>query len=153
MLFLKFPYFFYDPVDVDNLISGSSVFLKSSLYICKFSFHVLLKPSLKDFEHNLANVKSVQLNDNLEILWHCPSLGLEWKLTFSSPVATAQFSKFAGILSAALEQHHVRIWNRSAGIPSSPLALSTVVLLKAHFTSHSRMSGSIWLTTPSWLLE
>ena len=43
----------------------------------------------------------------LNILWHCPSLGLEWKLTFSSPVATAEFSKFAGILSAALEQHHL----------------------------------------------
>ena len=67
--FFEFSYFFYDPVDVDNLISGSSVFSKSSLYICKFSVHVLLKPSLKDFEHNLANVKSVQLNDNLKILW------------------------------------------------------------------------------------
>ena len=34
-------------------------------------------------------------------------LGLEWKLTFSTPVATAEFSKFAGILSAALSQHHL----------------------------------------------
>ena len=32
---------------------------------------------------------------------------MEWKLTFSSPVAAAQFSKFAGILSAALSQHHL----------------------------------------------
>ena len=39
---------------------------------------------------------------HLIILWHCLSLGLEWKLTFCSPVATAEFSKFAGILSAAL---------------------------------------------------
>ena len=38
----------------------------------------------------------------LNVLWHCPSLGLEWKLTFSSPVATAEFSKFAEILNAAL---------------------------------------------------
>jgi len=44
---------------------------------------------------------------SLSILWHCLSLGLEWKLTFSSPVATAEFSKFAGILSAALSQHHL----------------------------------------------
>ena len=44
---------------------------------------------------------------HLSILWHCLSLGLEWKLTFSSPVATAEFSKFAGILSAALSQHHL----------------------------------------------
>ena len=44
---------------------------------------------------------------SLNILWHCLSLGLEWKLTFSSPVATVWFSKFAGILSAALSQHHL----------------------------------------------
>jgi len=42
----------------------------------------------------------------LNILWHCLSLGLEGKLTFPSPVATAEFSIFAGILSAALSQHH-----------------------------------------------
>ena len=35
------------------------------------------------------------------------SLGLEWKLTFSSPVTTGEFSKFAGILSAALSQNHL----------------------------------------------
>ena len=44
---------------------------------------------------------------SVSILWHCLSLGLEWKLTFSSAVATAEFSKFAGILSAALLQHHL----------------------------------------------
>jgi len=44
---------------------------------------------------------------SLSILWHCLSLGLEWKLTFSRPVATAEFSKFAGILSAALSQQHL----------------------------------------------
>jgi len=49
----------------------------------------------------------VQLCCSLNIFWHCPSLGLEGKLTFFSPVATAEFSKFAGILSAALSQHHL----------------------------------------------
>ena len=39
---------------------------------------------------------------NLNILWHCPSLGLEWEWTFSSPVATGKCSKFAGLLSEAL---------------------------------------------------
>ena len=55
-VFVKFPCFFDDPVDVGNLISGSSAFSKSSLYICKFLVHVLLKPSLRNFEHNLANM-------------------------------------------------------------------------------------------------
>ena len=55
-VFLELACFFYDTVDVGNLISGSSVFSKPSLYILKFSVHVLLKPSLKDFEHNLASM-------------------------------------------------------------------------------------------------
>ena len=53
-VFLEFPCFFYDPTNVGNLISGSSASSKSSLYIWKFSVHILLKPTLKDFEHNLA---------------------------------------------------------------------------------------------------
>ena len=48
--------FFYDLADVGNLISGSSAFSKSSLYNWKFLVHILLKPSLKDFEHNLASM-------------------------------------------------------------------------------------------------
>ena len=54
-IFLEFSCFFYDPVDVGNLISVSSAFLKSSLYIWKFSIHVLLNVSLKDFENYLAS--------------------------------------------------------------------------------------------------
>ena len=48
-VFLKLSCFLYDPMDVGNLISGSSAFSKSSLNIWKFSVHILLKPSLKDF--------------------------------------------------------------------------------------------------------
>ena len=44
-----------------------------------------------------------------------------------------------------------RIWNSSTGIPLSPLALFIVMFPKAHLTSHSRMSGSRWVITPSWL--
>ena len=54
-MFLKFPWFFNDPTDVSDLISGSSAFSKSSLHIWKFSIYTLLKPSLKDFEHYLAS--------------------------------------------------------------------------------------------------
>ena len=44
-----------------------------------------------------------------------------------------------------------KIWNSSIGILSPPLALFVVMLPKAHLTSHSRMSGSRWVITPSWL--
>ena len=55
-IFLEFSCFSYDPMDVGNLISGSSAFSKPRLYIWTFSVHVLLKPHLKDFEHNLASM-------------------------------------------------------------------------------------------------
>ena len=44
-----------------------------------------------------------------------------------------------------------RIWHSLAGIPSPPLALFVMMLPKAHLTSHSRMSASRWVITPSWL--
>ena len=44
---------------------------------------------------------------SLNTLWHCLSLGLGRTLTFSSPVATVEFSKFAGMLSVALSQNHI----------------------------------------------
>ena len=50
---LEFSCFFYDPMDVGNLISGSSAFSKSSLNIWKFTVHILLKPGLENFEHYL----------------------------------------------------------------------------------------------------
>jgi len=53
MFFLEFSCFFYDRTEFGNLISGSSAITKSSLNIWKFSAHVLLKASLKDFEHYL----------------------------------------------------------------------------------------------------
>ena len=55
---LEFSCYFYIPADVDSLISGSSPFSKSSLYIWKFSVHVLLKPSLEDFEHYIASMRN-----------------------------------------------------------------------------------------------
>ena len=49
--FVKLSCFFYDPVDVGNLISGSSAFSKTSLNIWKFTVHILLKPCLENFKH------------------------------------------------------------------------------------------------------
>ena len=105
---LEFPCFFYDSTDVGNLIFNSSAFSKCSLYIWKFSVHVLLKPSLKDFEHYLAslwnecNCMVVPAFFGISLLW-------DWNENwiFSSPVAIAEFSKFAGVLSAVLCQHHL----------------------------------------------
>ena len=104
----KLSCFFDDPADVGNLISGSSAFSKCSLNILKFMVHVLLKPGLENFEHYFAGLWD---ECNYAVVWTylgiAFSLGLEWKLTFSSPVATDEFFKFASIFSAALSQHHL----------------------------------------------
>ena len=55
-VFLELSCFSSDPVDVGNLISGSSAFSKSSLNIRKFMFHVLLKPGLENFERYFTSV-------------------------------------------------------------------------------------------------
>ena len=107
-IFLELSCFFHDPADVCILISGSSAFSKTSLNIWKFMVHILLKPGLENFERyftsvwNECNCAVVWAFFGIAFLWHWSENG-----PFSSPVATAEFSKFAGILSAALSQHHL----------------------------------------------
>ena len=107
-VFLKLSCFFDDPMVVGSLISGSSPLSKSSLNIWKFMVHILLKPGLENFEHYFTSGWD---ECNCAVVWTCFGIvfwgGLEWKLTFSSPVAIAEFSKSTGILSAALLQHHL----------------------------------------------
>ena len=59
-VFLELSCFFDDPMDVGNLISGSSAFSKSSLNTWKFLVHVLLKPRLENFEHYFASITHVR---------------------------------------------------------------------------------------------
>ena len=74
-VFLEFSCFFYNPTDADNLISGSSVFSKSSLHIWKFSVHILLKPSLENFEHYFANMWN---ECNCAVVWTFFGIALLW---------------------------------------------------------------------------
>ena len=106
-VFLEFSCFFYDPVNVGNLISGFSAFSKSCLYMWKFSVHVLVKSGLNDFEHNPVSMWNECNCEVVCIFLALPFFGIGIKTDFSSPVDTAEFSKFAGVLSAALSQHHL----------------------------------------------
>ena len=74
-VFLEFSCFFYGPTDVDNLISGCSAFSKSSLYIWKFSVHILLKPSLENFEHDLPSMWN---ECNCTVVWTFFGIALLW---------------------------------------------------------------------------
>ena len=102
-VFLKLSCFFDDSMDVGNLISGSSAFSKSSLNSQKFMVHILLEPGLENFELYFTSVWDEY---NCTVVWAFFGIAFLWdwneKMTFSSPVATAEFSKFADILRAAL---------------------------------------------------
>ena len=87
---LEFSCFFYDPADVGKMIYGSSAFSKSSLYIWKFSVHILLKSSFKDFEHYLASMWNEYncavvwiLNSDHELL--IAKFRLKWKNVGKTP--------------------------------------------------------------------
>ena len=147
-VYLEFSCFFYDPTNVGNLIPGSSAFSKTHLSIWKFSVHILLKPSLKNFEHYLTSMWNEY---NFEHSLTLSFFRMEWKLTISIPVATAEFFKFGAYWVQHLTTSSFRIWNSSAGIPSPALALFMGMLSKAHLTSNSKMSGSSWVITLLWL--
>ena len=107
-VFLELSCFFDDPMDVGNLISGSSAFLKTSLNIWKFTVHVFLKPGLENSEYYFTSVRD---ECNCAVVWAFLGIAFLWDWNenwpFPVPVATAEFSKFADILSAALSQHHL----------------------------------------------
>ena len=65
-VFLEFPYFLHDPANIGNLISDCSAVSKPSLIIWKFSVHVMLKPRLEDFEHNLTSMGD---ESNCPVVW------------------------------------------------------------------------------------
>ena len=147
IFFLEFSCFFYDPVDVDNLISGSSAFFISTLYLWKFSVNILLKPSLKDFEHYLVSLWNEL---NCVIIWTffgIAFLEIEMKTTLFEPCGHCWVFQICWHIEwNTLTESPSKIWNSLPKIPSPPLALFVVMLPKAHLASHSRMSGSNWVS-------
>ena len=99
--FFFFYFFFHDPMDVSNLISGSSAFSKSSLYIWKFSVHILLKPSLKDFENQLASMWNEY---NCMVVWIFFGIALlwDWNENWPLPVLWPLLS-FPNLLAYSLQ--------------------------------------------------
>ena len=122
--FLEFSCFFYDPVDFGNLISGSSAFSKSSLYIWKLLVHMLFKPSLKDFEQYFASMCN---EHNCAVVWTFFSIALlwNWNENWLFPTLCPLLS-FSNLLTYWVQHFHTlsfRILNSSAGILSLPLPL------------------------------
>ena len=106
-VFLELSCFFHDAADVGNFISGSSAFSKTSLNIRKFTVHILLNLAWRILSITLLACETSAIVRLFEHSFALPFLGIGMKTDLSSPVVTAEFSKFAGILSAALSQHHL----------------------------------------------
>ena len=151
-VFLELSCFFHDLADVGNLISGSSVFSKTSLNIWKFTVQVLLKPGLENFEHYFSSMWD---ECNCVVVWTIFCIAFLWDWNENWPLQSCGhcwvFQICWHIECSTFTESSFRIWNSSAGIPSPLLALFIVMLPKAHLASHSRMSGSRWVITPSWL--
>ena len=150
-VFLELSCFFNDPMDVGNWYlvhlpflnptwtSGSSQFM----YCWSLAWRIVsitllaceMRAIVQWFEHSLSlpffgiGMKT----DLFQSCGHCWVFQICWHIECSTFTASS-----------------FRIWNSSAGIPSPPLALFIEMLPKAHLTSHSRMSGSRWVITPSW---
>ena len=132
--------------------SGYSAFSKSSLNIWKFMIHVLLKPGLENFEHHLASVWD---ESTCVVVWAFFGIAFirDWNENwlFQSCGHCWVFQTCWHTECSTFTASSFMIWNSSTEIPSPPLGLFVLMPPKAHLTSHSRMPGSRWLITPSWL--
>ena len=107
-VFLELSCFFDDPVDIGNWISDSSAFSKTSLNIWKFSVHVLLKHGLENFEHYFTSVWD---ECNCAVVWAFFGIAFlrDWNENWSFPVATAEFSKLAGMWLGPLQKNFFQV--------------------------------------------
>ena len=122
-VFLELYCFFNDPTDFGKLISGSSVFSKSSLNIWKFMFHVLLKSGLGNFEHYFASMWN---ECSCVVVWtffELPFFGFGMQTDlFLSCGHCWVFQICWHIECSTFTASSFRIWNSSTGIPSPPQA-------------------------------
>ena len=106
-VFLELSYFLYDPMDVGNLISYSSALSKPSLYIWKFLVNLLLKPTLKDFEHYLASMWN---ECNCVVVWtfFCIAFLWDWNENWPFPVLWPLLSfQLCWHIECSISQHHL----------------------------------------------
>ena len=149
---LELPCLFYDPKMLTIWSLLPLLFLNPTCTSGSSQFMYCWSVAWRILSIILAGVWN---ESNCSVVWIFFGIVLLWdkieNWLFSSPVATADFSKFAGILSAALSEHYLSEFQIVQLEFHNPLALFIVMLPKAHLSSHSMMSGSRRVITPSWL--
>ena len=126
---LELSCFSFNPMDVGNLISGFSIFSRSSLNIWDFSIHVLLKPSLENFEPYFTSMWN---ECNCVVVWTFFGIAFlrHWNENWPLPVLWPMLS-FPNLLAYWVQHFNsimFWIWNSSAGILSPPLAFFVAML-------------------------
>ena len=128
-VFLESSCFLHDQTNVENLFSGSSAFSKSSLNIWKSLLHVLLKPSMENFEHYFASIWG---ECNCAIVWTFFGIAFLWDWNENWPLPVLwpllHFTNLLAHWVSTFTASFFRIWNSSAGILSPLLALFIVML-------------------------
>ena len=146
-VFLELSCFFHDPVDVGNLISGSSAFSKFSFrlaYCWSLAWRILtitllaceMSAIVQLFEHSSA-LPFFGIGMKIDLFQSC---GHCWVFPICQHIECSTFTASS-----------FRILNNSARIPSPQLSFFLVMLPKAHLTLHFRLSGPRWVITPLWL--
>ena len=135
-VFQELSCFSNDPVDVGNLIFGSSTFPKTSMNIWKFTVHLLLKPGLENFEHDFTSMWD---ECNCAVVWTFFGIaffgiGMKTDL-FQSCDHGWVFQICWHIECSTFTASSFRIWNSSTGILSPALTLFIVMVPKAHLTT------------------
>ena len=103
-VFLELYWFFNDPMDVGNLISGSSAFSKSSWNIWKFTIHILLKPGLENFEYYFASMWD---ECNCMVVWTFFGLAFLWDWNENWPFPTLwPLLSFPNLLAYWVQHFH-----------------------------------------------
>ena len=106
---LEFSCFFYNPMDIGNLISGSLAFLKFSLDIWKFMGHALLKPGLENFEYYLASVWD---DCKCAVVWTFFGIALLWVWNENQPFAILwPLLSFTNLLAYWVQHFHIIIFS------------------------------------------
>ena len=115
VLFLELSCFFDDPVDVGNLISGSSAFSKTSVNIWKFTVHTLLKPGLENFEHYFTSVWDER---NCAVVWAFFGIAFLWDWNENWPFPILwPLLHFPNVLAYWVQHCHSIIWPCLSEIP------------------------------------
>ena len=151
-VFLQLSCFFYDLMDVGNLISASSTISKSSLNIWKFTVHVTLKPGLENFEHYFA---SMWYKCNCVVVWTFFGISFLWGWNEYWPFPVLwpllSFPNLLAYWCSTFTASSFRVWNSSVGNSITSISFVLDDASKGPLGLAFQISDSTWVIIPPWL--